>query len=60
MVPNVKGWNYLVVNKSSTLLKRITSKHVGDFNCLDCLYLFRTKKLEFHKKVGGNKYFSGV
>ena len=37
--------------KLSALLRGITSKHYGDFYCLNCLYSFITKnKLESHKK----------
>ena len=47
--------------KLSALLRGITSKHYGDFSCLNCLYSFRTKnKLEFHKKVCENKDFCNV
>ena len=36
----------------SALFRGITSKHVGDFYCLNCLYSYSTKnKLEKHKKV---------
>ena len=30
--------------KLSTLLRGITSKHNGDFYCLNCLHSFATKK----------------
>ena len=69
MILNGKGrevksegrWYYLAVKKLSTLLKRITSKHYGDFLCLNCLHSFRTKnKLESHKKVCNNKDFCNV
>ena len=43
------------------LWRGITSKHYGDFYCLNCLHSFRTKnKLEFHKKVCENKDFCNV
>ena len=36
----------------SALFRGVTSKHVGDFYCLNCLYSYSTKnKLEKHKKV---------
>ena len=38
-----EGWHYLVVKKSSALLHGITSKHKGDFYCLNCLHYFRTE-----------------
>ena len=46
-----EGWHYLVVKKLSTLLRGITSKHQGDFNCLNCLHSYRTEnKLQSHEK----------
>ena len=43
------------------LLRGITSKHDGDFYCLNCLYSFATEnKCEFHKKVYQNKVFRNV
>ena len=37
---------------SICIIKRVTSKHDGDFHCLDCLHFFRRKnKLESHKRV---------
>ena len=44
------------------LLKKImTSKHQGDFYCLDSLHFFATKnKLESHKNVCENKEFCNV
>ena len=52
--------SYCSKKKSPALLRRITSKHSGDY-CLNCLYLFRTKnKLKSHKKECGNKYFCNV
>ena len=47
--------------KLSVLLRRITSMHYGDFNCLNCLHSFPKKeKLESHKKVHENKDFCNV
>ena len=47
--------------KLSALLRVILSKHDGDFYCLNCFHLFRTKnKLESHKKVCENKEFCNV
>ena len=41
--------------KLSTLLRGITSKHDGDFYCLNCLHSFRTEnKLKSHEKVCKN------
>ena len=61
MIPNGEGWYYLVIKKISALLRGISSKHDGDFYCLNCLHLFRPKnKLEYHRKVCKNKYFCSV
>ena len=56
MIPNGEGWLYIAVKKLSALLRGITSKHDGDFYCLNCLHSFR-KKLESHKNVCKNKNF---
>ena len=45
----------------SSLLTEVTSKHHGDFYCLNCLHSFRTEnKLKSHEKVCKNKYFGGI
>ena len=61
MIPNREKWHYLPVKKLSALLRRITSKHYGDFYCMNCLHSFRTKnRLESHKRVCANKHFCSV
>ena len=61
MILNGEGWHYLAVKKLSASLRGITSKHHGDFYCLNCLYSFTTEnKLELHKKVCENKDFCNV
>ena len=41
---------YLAVRKLFALLHGITSKHKGNFYCLNCLYSFRTEnKVKFHE-----------
>ena len=48
----------LAVKKLWALLRETTSKHYGDFYCLNCLHSFTTKnKLQLHKKVCENKDF---
>ena len=43
------------------ILREITSKHHGDFYCLNYLYSFRTRnKLISHGKVCKNKDFCGI
>ena len=47
--------------KLSILLRGITSKHHGDFYCLNCLHSLRTEnKLKSHEKVCENKDFCGI
>ena len=63
MTPNEEkeGWFYLSVKRLSTLSRRITSKHHGDFYCLDCLHSFRTEnKLKCNEKICINKDFCGI
>ena len=55
MIPNGEGLHYLAVKKLSALPRAITFKHHNDFYCFNCLLSFRTKKVELHKKVCGNK-----
>ena len=43
MITDGEKWHYLAVEKLSALLKGITSKHVGDFYCLNC---FRAYTIE--------------
>ena len=38
-----KKWHYTFVKRLSALLKRITSKHDGDFYCINCFYSFTAK-----------------
>ena len=61
MIPNREKWHYLATKKLSVLLRGITSKHYGDFCCLNYLHSFTTKnKIESHKKVCENKEFYNV
>ena len=49
---NNKKWHYLFVKKLSALLKGITSKHVGDFYCLNCFHSYSTQdNLKKHENV---------
>ena len=55
MITDGRKWHYLAVKKLHALLRRITSKHVGDFYCLNCFHSFRTEnRLKKHKKVCEN------
>ena len=63
MIPNKEkeGWYYLAVKKLSTVLRGITSKHHGDFYCLNCLHSSRTEnKLKCNEKVCKNNDFCGI
>ena len=58
MNPNGEGWHYLKVKKLLALLRGITSKHHGDFCCLNCFYSFATeKKINLVKKYVKIKIF---
>ena len=47
--------------KLSTLLRGVTSKHHGDFYCLNYLHSSGTEnKLKSHEKVCKNKDFCGI
>ena len=49
------------VRKHSTLLRGITSKNHGDFNCLNYVHSFATEtNIKSHKKVCKNKDFCNV
>ena len=39
----VKKWHYFAVKKLSAPLRGITSKHEGDFYCLNCFHSYSTK-----------------
>ena len=45
MVPKEEKerWHYIAVKRLSALLHGTTSKHKGDFYCLNCLHSFRTE-----------------
>ena len=61
MILNKEKWHYLAVKQLSALLKGITSKHHGDFYCLNYPHSFAIeKKLESHKKVCENTEFCNV
>ena len=61
MTPNGDGWHYFAVKNLYALLRRISSKHDGNFYCLNCLHPFRTKnKPESHKNGCENKNFRNV
>ena len=52
MITDGEKWQYLAVKKLSTLLKGITTKHNGDFYCLNCFNSDSTKeKLKKHRNL---------
>ena len=55
MITDGEKWHYLTVKSLSALLKGVTSKHNGDFYCLNCFRAYTTKnKLERHENVCKN------
>ena len=52
MITDGKKWHYLAVKILSALLRGITSRHVGDFYCLNCFHSYSTKnKLKKYGRV---------
>ena len=46
------NWHYLAVKNISGLRRGITSKHNGDFCCLNCFHSYTTKKkLKKHERI---------
>ena len=46
------NWHYLAVKRISGLLRGITSRHNGDFYCLNCFHSYTTEnKLKKHEKM---------
>ena len=46
------NWHYLAVKRISVLLRGITSRHNGDFYCLNCFHSYTTEnKLRKHEKI---------
>ena len=61
MISDREKWHYLAVRKLSALLRGISSKHHGDFYCLNCFHSFATEnKLQSHKKACKYKDFCNV
>ena len=55
MITDGKKWHYLLIKNLSALLREITSKHRGDFYCLNCFHsCSRKEKLKKHKNVCKN------
>ena len=62
MIPN--EWREMALSCNQIficIIKWKTSKHKGDFYCLNCLHYCRTEnKLKSHEKVCKNKCFCGI
>ena len=43
MITDGEKWHYLAAKKLSALLKGVTSKHDGDFYCLNYFHSYSTK-----------------
>ena len=55
MITDGEKWHHLAVKKWPALFRGVTSKHVGDFYCLNCLHAYRTEnKLKKHYNVSKN------
>ena len=55
MITDSEKWHYLAVKRLSILLRGITSKHNGDFYCLNCFNSYSTnEKLDKHRNVCEN------
>ena len=55
MITDSEKWHYLTVKSLSALFRGITSKHEGNFYCLNCFCSYRTEnKLKKHKNVCEN------
>ena len=55
MITDGEKWHYLTIKRLSALFRGITSKHDGDFYCLNCFQSYTTEnKLKNHKKVCEN------
>ena len=55
IITDDKKWHYLALKSIPALFRGITSKHEGDFYCLNCFQSYTTEnKLKKHKKVCEN------
>ena len=55
------NWHYLAIKSISGLLRGVTSKHNGDYYCLNCFQSYTTeKKLRKHEKVCENHDFCNL
>ena len=56
MITDDEKWHYLAVKSLSALFRGITSKHEGEFYCLNCFCSYRIEnELKKYKKVCENR-----
>ena len=56
IITDGKKWHYLTVRRLGALLRGVTSKHEGDFYCLNCSHSYASEKsLEKHMKLCEDK-----
>ena len=61
MITDGKKWHYLALKSLSALFRGITSKHGGDFYCLNCFQSYTTEnKFKKHEKVCENHDYCHV
>ena len=62
VIANAKERNHLALKKLSAVLREITSKHDGEFCCLNFLHSFKTNKnkLESYKNFAKKMEYSYV
>ena len=54
-----KQWHYLALKRLSALLTGVTSKHHGNFHCLNCLHSFTTEEnFSYMRKYAKIKIFA--
>ena len=62
MITNGKDtWHYIAIKSVPALLRDVTSKHHGDFYCLNCFHSYRTeKKLNEHEDLCIKNAFGAI
>ena len=59
MIPDIERWFYLAVKKLPTLLRKITSKHLCDFYCINTfIHLQQKTNVNLIKKYVKIKIFA--
>lgn len=61
MITDGENWHYLAVKRFSRLFHEITSKHIDDHGCVNCLHSFRTEsKLKLEENVCKNHHYCSL